>query len=324
MPSIKEGESEKDYVSRCIPIRMKEKGESSEKAAAACHGMYRQHKKKGTQYTESNKEEYIQFTLDCPLVEYKSEKKIELKDDKCICIKELTDPKEIEEAEKKREEFLKNQKTEMINQTAIALKGDEFYKECYLPASELEKAYKGWEGTLHDINHMGTTHLMGLGVTSDIRYFVGYQDNVKYDPETKKVAMDIHVDEQTQYGKTWKAYVNLCKKAGRVANVSVTFLAKRGTAKAKDIVYNYNELGFKGEETVTYIKDIKPVALSTVLKGACSDDKGCGIGQCPVQQSEESVTSTKTDKEIQAEKEYEQEKQKLIEELKKLDKEEEK
>lgn len=317
MPSIKEGESEKDYVSRCTPIVMKEKGIDSKEAAARCHGMYKQNKKKGTQY---DKEEYEEFTLEIPLTEYqKEEKKIELSTTSND-VKELTDPKEIEEADNKRLEMEKSQsESNMITQHAVALKGNEFYKDCYLPASELEKAHKGWEGTLHDINHMGTTHLMGLGASSDIRFFVGYQDNVKYNPETKQVAMDIHVDENTQYGKTWKSYVNLCKKAGRVANVSVTFLAKRGTAKAKEIVHSYEDLGYKGDETITYIKDIRPVALSTVLKGACSDDKGCGIGKCPVQNSEESVTPEENNKQ---DEDYEKERKKLIEELKKLDKEE--
>ena len=206
---------------------------------------------------------------------------------------------------------------------AIALKGDEFYHDCYLPSFELEKTHKGWEGTLSDLNHMGTTHLMGLGATSDIRFFVGYQDNVVYNPENKTVAMDMHIDEQTLYGKTWKTYVNLCKKAGKTPNVSVSFFAKRGIAKAKDIIYNYEERGYKGDESVTYVKDIHPVALSTVLKGACSDDKGCGINNCSVS-SKESVISEKTQEEIQKEKDYEILKQKLIDDLRKMDKEEQK
>lgn len=41
MPSVKKGESEKDYVSRCIPYMMKEKpGMKSDQAAAVCHSLY--------------------------------------------------------------------------------------------------------------------------------------------------------------------------------------------------------------------------------------------------------------------------------------------
>jgi hypothetical protein len=244
-------------------------------------------------------EKYEEFTLDCPLVMNKE--------------RVLTDS-QIKDCEEHNIELSVKDKN-MIVRHAIALKGNEFYKGCYLPTNELEKCYKEWEGTLHDINHMGTTHIMGLGASSDIRFFVGYQDNIKYNSETKLVAMDIHIDEQTQYGKTWEAYVNLCEKAGKVANVSVTFLAQRGSAKAKDIVSNYSELGFKGDETVIYIKNIRPKALSTVLRGACSDDKGCGIGK--VSQNSEGGTPNE-----ETNKQYEQEKQKLIKELKKLDKEE--
>lgn len=203
---------------------------------------------------------------------------------------------------------------------ASMIKGDDFYHGCYLPASELEKAYSGWNGTLHDISHMGTTHLMGLGATSDIRFFTGYQDNVQYNPDTKIVTCDVYVDEDTQYGKTHIAYINLCEKAGQIPNVSVTFLAKRGVAKAKDIINNYSEFGYKENDNVTYIKDIQPVALSTVLRGVCDDKKGCGIKRnCSTKGS---VTPEKSEQEIEAEKVYEEERKKLIEELKRLDKEE--
>lgn len=215
---------------------------------------------------------------------------------------------------------MENKQTDLNTYKATMIKGNDFYHGCYLPANELEKAYSGWEGTLHDINHMGTTHLMGLGATSDIRFFVGYQDNVKYDPDKKVATCDVHVDENTQYGKTQKAYLNLCKKAGQTPNVSVTFLAKRGVAKAKDMISNYSEFGYKETDNITYIKDIKPVAMSTVLQGVCDDKKGCGIqNKCS---AKESVIPEKTEEEIKQEKLYEEERQKLIEELKKLDKEE--
>jgi cation transport regulator ChaB len=50
MPSINEGESEDKYVSRCTPIVAKEKGIPFDEAAARCHGMWKEHKEKGTQY----------------------------------------------------------------------------------------------------------------------------------------------------------------------------------------------------------------------------------------------------------------------------------
>ena len=44
MPTPKPNESEKDYVSRCIPMVMGE-GKTQEQAVGQCYGMYRQHKK---------------------------------------------------------------------------------------------------------------------------------------------------------------------------------------------------------------------------------------------------------------------------------------
>jgi len=45
MPDVRKGESEKDYVARCIPYVMKHEGITDTKhAAAKCHGIYKQHK----------------------------------------------------------------------------------------------------------------------------------------------------------------------------------------------------------------------------------------------------------------------------------------
>lgn len=45
MPSVNPKESEKKYVSRCIPVLIKE-GKSADQAAAICHSMYKQSKKR--------------------------------------------------------------------------------------------------------------------------------------------------------------------------------------------------------------------------------------------------------------------------------------
>lgn len=44
MPLVNPGESEKEYVSRCVPIVMKESNKTAEQAAGQCGGMYRQHR----------------------------------------------------------------------------------------------------------------------------------------------------------------------------------------------------------------------------------------------------------------------------------------
>jgi len=164
---------------------------------------------------------------------------------------------------------------------AVALIGDRFYRGQFLPAIELSKAHKGWENTLHDINHMGTTHIQGLTATSDILYFVGYNRNVTYDEKTKAVAMDIVPKEETFYGKAWKAYVELVEEAGGVPNVSVHFNAKVKRIQAKNLPddVSYSDYGLDADDYVDYIYDIVPGALSTVFRGACNDAMGCGIGK---------------------------------------------
>ena len=46
MPTIKKGESQKSYVSRCIAYVIKHEGATREQAAGKCYGMYRHKKKK--------------------------------------------------------------------------------------------------------------------------------------------------------------------------------------------------------------------------------------------------------------------------------------
>ena len=198
---------------------------------------------------------------------------------------------------------------------AIALVGDHFYHGAFFPAEELEKAHKGWEGTLHDVNHQGTTDVRGLSVSANVLYFVGYNDNVQYDTKNRSMSMDIHYDEKTQYGKAVKAYVGLCEKAGQTPNVSVAFMAKTGTMKASELPesVNYTQYGLSEDDEVIYIYDVVPQALSTVLVGACSSDKGCGIGMAQTDKEQPDLSDEELDK-------IETEKQAIIDWLKKEEK----
>jgi HK97 family phage prohead protease len=54
MPTPRKGEPEKQYVSRCIPVVLKEgTAKDSSQAAAICHSLYKQHHKKSTKLAES-------------------------------------------------------------------------------------------------------------------------------------------------------------------------------------------------------------------------------------------------------------------------------
>lgn len=221
-----------------------------------------------TEVEKNKSEEYEEFTFDVPLTRYDyiNDTSIELQDTKNI---------------------KNNPNTEV--RTAIALIGDRFYKGSFFSADELEKAAPQWEGTLHDINHFGTTFGNGLRTQSNILYFVGWQDNIHYDKESKSVSMDIHADYDTYYGEAWKSYINLCEKAGQMPNVSISFLGKRKLVQAKNLPEgsNYQAYGFGEEDYVSYIYDVIPQALSTVLKGICNNKQGCGIA---INNSVESTT----------------------------------
>lgn len=165
---------------------------------------------------------------------------------------------------------------------AVALVGDRFYHGKFFPATELEKAHKKWENTLHDINHQGTTDARGMMLSSNILYFVGYNRNVTYDKETKSMSMDIEINDNTHYAAAWRGYVDLCDKAGQTPNVSIAFNARVGRMKASDLPsdVDYQAYGFSDDDVIEYIYDVQPNALSTVFQGACSDKDGCGIGKC--------------------------------------------
>jgi len=49
---------------------------------------------------------------------------------------------------------------------------------------------------------------------------------------------------------------------------------------------DYSSYGYSEDDVVNYIYDIQPQALSTVFRGACDDEQGCGIGKCSNQSAE--------------------------------------
>ena len=193
------------------------------------------------------------------------------------------------------------EKFEMKESRAVALVGDAFYHGTFFPASELEKAHTLWENTLHDINHQGTTDARGMMVSANILYFVGYNDTVTYDAETKSMSMNVHICDNTHYANAWKGYIELCKKSGQTPNVSVSFRAQIKSIKVSDLPaeVNYEQYGLSKDDTVRCIHDVHPDALSTVFKGACSDKDGCGIGkECSL---EEVVDENPEDTDVETE-----------------------
>lgn len=164
------------------------------------------------------------------------------------------------------------------SKSMIAVIGNRFMNGGYLPAKVLEKSYKKWNGTLHDINHMGTSTGFYL-MQSDITYFVGYHTNVKYNKETKEVSMELNIEHETKFASAWKAYVSLCEQAGQIPNVSVTYYGKRDWVTTSELSEDvpWKEEGYKKDDLVPVLNEITPVCVSTVLQGRCNDKDGCGI-----------------------------------------------
>jgi len=241
-PKPKKGETKTDFIKRCIPYTKKEHPSwSRDKVVAVCHEYWkRRHKKNEEMFTDE-----AQFTV--------------------IPIKEL----ESEEAENPVQTGTKNM---------IAIIGDRFMNGGFLSAEVLEKSYKKWNGTLHDINHMGTSTGFFL-MQTDITYFIGYHTNVKFNTETKEVSMELNVEPDCEFTTAWTAYVKLCERAGQIPNVSVTYYGKRDFILASNLPKNvpWKKEGYGEDDLVPVLTEITPVCVSTVLQGRCNDKDGCGL-----------------------------------------------
>jgi len=160
----------------------------------------------------------------------------------------------------------------------IAVIGNRFMNGGFLSAEVLKKSYKQWNGTLHDINHMGTSTGWFM-MQSDITYFVGYHSNVQYNEATKEVSMELNIEQDTKFASAWRAYVNLCDRAGKIPNVSVTYYGKRNYVTASELSKDipWKKEGYKSDDLVPILNEITPVCVSTVLQGRCNDKDGCGL-----------------------------------------------
>lgn len=228
---------------------MKEKGIDNKQAAARCHGMYRQHKQKGTQYM---KREFYQF--DC------------VDDGACAWIT----------SDEGNYEF----SDEDGSYSAVAVIGDRFYKGKFFSYDELKKSFKGMDGTFHDINHFGTSYPAGLFSRSNIEWVVGYQKGTMLTDVDKKMRTKIYIEDSAPKANVWKSFMKICEKAGRVPNVSISFWANSKDVLASDLPdgADYASQGYRNTDMVPYLYDYEFKALSTVFQGACDDKAGCGIG----------------------------------------------
>ena len=191
---------------------------------------------------------------------------------------------------------------EQVNTYRItAIIGDRFMNGGFFSNEELKRVYKNWEGTLHDINHWGTSHPAGLSKETNILSFIGHHSNVEYNSETKAVTMDIVVNPNTYYANAWKAYIETCKQAGLTPNVSVTYLGNVRAMQANELPngVDYKSEGFSDSDFVPVLCDVEPVCVSTVLIGRCTDKDGCGINDSCLRGKQDVTYSPEEEKERQ-------------------------
>jgi hypothetical protein len=186
----------------------------------------------------------------------------------------ISTPKKLENS---ADETLNGEFEEAYKITAII--GDRFMNGGFFPAKELERVYKQWEGTKHDINHFGTHYPNSFFPVSNVLWFVGFHKNVKYNSATKAVTMNIEINPNAMYADAWKAYVDICKMSGAIPNVSVTYMGKQEYVLAKNLPKeaNWKAEGYAKDDLVPVLCEVEPVCVSTVLEGRCNDEDGCGM-----------------------------------------------
>ncbi len=352
MPSINKGESEDKYVARCTPIVAKEKGIPFDEAAARCHGMYKQHKEKGTQYED---EEYFEppESGDAP-ESVKSILRAAYNSCRSQWVKEHPDDKENEanktscskqawsavknagwhkdkegnweksehEAEIKSYSFectmqeftLQSvlieskdgpvEDKDWIKVRAVAVVGDRMMRNAFIPYKALKESVNKWNGTYHDINHMGTSYPDTIYPfkRQNIEYVIGYQDNAEANDSTKEVSMDVNILKTHPKYAAWKSFCDINTKANKVPNVSMSIDARFRKTRVRDLDNESREYakinGYSDDDIIEYLEEIYPKALTTCIQGVCDSKSGCGLatkiesedcgckGNCNIQKDE--------------------------------------
>jgi len=283
-PKPKPGETQQKFISRCIPIVHKEHPDwKMDKVKAVCYSLWRRRHK-----NKMEMQGYELYTDEAHL--------ITLKDDKVI----------------ENEEFTNAPGTKRL----IAIIGDRFMNGGFVSMKVLKACYKQWEGSLHDINHMGTSTGFFLA-QSDITYFIGYHKNVKLNESNKSVSMELYIHNRTEFAEAWEAYIELCEMAGKIPNVSTTYYGKRKFLPVTELPKecDWKAEGYGKEDLVPVLVEMQPVCVSTVLRGRCDDKGGCGIRDTDLKDSDscDCKSCTEFDEKI------EKKRQELISYLKKDD-----
>lgn len=246
-------------------------GSSPEQAVAACHGMFKQHQNKGTNYAEKQVEFNFTFQL------------------------QILDNGQVLNTEENKNPM--KETDDWVTLRATAIVGNRMMNGYFISYSELKKSLDMWNGTLHDISHLGTSYPDNAPPfkRENIDYIIGYQNNAEANDKTKEISMDVNVYKHSEKYKSWKSFIDICQKANKTPNVSVSIGATPRAMNAGSLDQTDREdYGFKGDETVLCLCDIIPKALTTCIKGACDDKRGCGLtSKTAIEHTENSCSNYK-------------------------------
>ena len=161
---------------------------------------------------------------------------------------------------------------------AVAVIGDRFYHgNKFLPFEEIKKTFTGMDGSWHDMNHWGTNYFQILG--SNIEWIVGHNDGTYIDEDLKQMVTAVFIENSAAKSDVFNGFMNICRNANRVPNVSVSFWADKTIKQVKDLTEEVDiPDGMHDDDEIFYLHTLEWKALSTVLEGACNDGDGCGIG----------------------------------------------
>ena len=240
LPTPNTGESENDFIQRCISFVINEgtvpnTKEGRAQATAMCYSQWRNRGKK--QRTKNGK---IQFLNSLSL-------EMKFSDSgKQILTQPITDI--IQNADK-------NGILKLPRSTLLV--GDGLYNNIWHPAEELAKSYRTMDRQPFVINHQ-----------EGIEHEIGWMEDPIYDSETKKLSAIPILNLNTQYGKTALEFIRNRLLAGKYPETSVSFWATETTESIE-------QLG--GEEKLT-AREWEFDHNALVSRGACSPEAGAGIG----------------------------------------------
>lgn len=291
MPEPQTGETQKEFIGRCIPFVKKEHPDwEQDQIVAVCYSIWR--RSKGIKDNTIDAKGYFIGTCEIPMKFIATNLK----------------PNDIPNENKMPEN-----KSQWISKRMIAMRGDTFLDGGFFSNEEAARVEQYWNGTLHDIDHKGWGKL-----GTDITYFIGYHKNANYNQALKQLEVDLEINTNAEKYKSWQAFIDICENAGRNPNVSVSYLAMVKYVNAsklpKDV--DYKKYGFREDSMVPYLVNVIPIAISTVMIGRCD---GCSLNSCEDGSCKTNPNKDETENQPDDNAKQAEEKKALIEQLQKED-----